>query len=185
MVKSNELEKYLDFAMYGAPEIRGEEKRYWLGEFRERVVFAVAHEQIGRREIFKIIEEKAKDARVDKVIVDGKLGSEATGKIMEICKKEGKDFRTISNAELKGEIALVMASHEAVNIEKVLLRDFPLIPEKYNGAKSKKLCKNHMKELVSQAPMYADEFEEITFFDKMVGIKCGVCDEDPQDGVMM
>ncbi|MEW9123144.1 MAG: YueI family protein [Thermotaleaceae bacterium] len=181
----NELEKYIDFALGGAPEIKREEKRRWLGEFRERVIFALTYDQIQRKEAKKVVEEKIKDRDVKRIVLHMDISPEIAGIFMELAKNYDVDYRSIDSPELKGDIALLLASDDAVDREQVMMEDMPLLPDKFYHAKSKKLCKNHMEELKEQAPLFVDDFEEVTFFDKMVGIKCGVCDDNGRDGVLI
>ena len=183
--KGNELERYMDFALGNIPEIKKDEKRRWLGEFRERVIFALTKDQIKRREAIKVLEEKIKDGKAKKLIINMKVGPEISGAFMELAAKYDLDYKSVDSPDHRGDIALILASDDAVNVENVVLEVLPLMPEKFYQAKSKKLCKEHMEELKNEAPMYADEFEEVTFFDKMVGIKCSVCADDSRDGVMM
>lgn len=183
--KLNELERYLDLALGNIPELKGDEKRKWLGEFRERVVFALKEDQIHRREAKKILEEKIKGLKPKKLILNAKVVPGIAGIFMELAAKYDLDYKSVDSPNQKGDIALVLASDHAVNIEEVVLEELPLMPEKFYQSKSKKLCREHMEELKKEAPIYFDEFEEVTFFDKMVGIKCGVCEDNSRDGVMM
>ncbi|QXM06703.1 YueI family protein [Crassaminicella indica] len=176
MEKQSELEKYINYGLSGTPQIKADEKRRWLGEFRERVVFALTFEQINRKEAVKVVEEKCKDERVDKIIVESSVLDTVIEKFMDIAKKYNKDYKTVDMQNTNGEIALVLASSEAVNESCVLIEKLPVLPDIFYHAKSKKLCKEHMEILKKEAPMFIDEFEEITFLDKMIGIKCGVCE---------
>ncbi|WZL73620.1 YueI family protein [Clostridiaceae bacterium 35-E11] len=178
MTPKNELEKYVEYGVSGTPELKRDEKRHWLGEFRERVVFALTYDQIYRKEAVKIVEEKCKDNRVDKIIVSNKVNQTISGKYMDVAHTYHKDYKTIDLQEEKGEIALVLASQDAVNEKQVLLEKMPSIPEKFYQAKSKKICKAHMDELHKTAPLFVDDFEEISLFDKMLGVKCSVCNGD-------
>ncbi len=177
MPKDN-LEKYIDFGLSGSYQIKAHEKKYWLGEFRERIAFALTKEQIYRKEAMKIVEEKIKDPRVDRVVVHNGVSEIVAGKYMDIANKYKKDFKMIDMQNTNQEIVLILASNEAINEEKVVLEELPLLPDKFYNARNNKLCKVHMKELEDEAPMFVDEFKEISFFDKMMGIKCGVCNID-------
>ncbi|AOT70066.1 YueI family protein [Geosporobacter ferrireducens] len=181
----NELERYIDLALGNVPELKQDEKRRWLGEFRERVVFALTEDQIKRREAKKVLEEKIKNGEAKKLIMNMKIAPEISGRFMELAAKYDLDYKSVDLPNQKGDIALVLASDDAVNVENVVLEELPSMPDKFYQSRSRKLCKDHMEELKNEAPMYVDEFEEVTFFDKMVGIKCGVCEDNSKDGVMI
>ncbi|QZY55529.1 DUF1694 domain-containing protein [Crassaminicella profunda] len=176
MNKQSELEKYTEYGLSGTPEIKADEKKYWLGEFRERVIFALTFEQINRKEAVKVIEEKCKDERIDKLIVESSVLDTITEKFMDLAHKYDKDYKTIDMNGTNKEIALVLASNEAIDERQVLIKELPKLPDEFYYAHSKKLCKKHMEELQKKSPMFMDEFEEMTLLDKMMGIKCGVCE---------
>jgi uncharacterized protein YueI len=175
MTPKNDLEKYIEYGLSGTPELKRDEKKHWLGEFRERVVFALTYDQIYRKEAVKIVKEKCKDDRVDKIIVSNNVNQAISGQYMDVAHTYHKDYKTIDLQDEKGNIALVLASEDAVDEKQVLMEKMPLLPEKFYLAQNNKLCKFHMEELQKSAPMFVDEFEEISFFDKLVGVKCSVC----------
>ncbi|MCT4607187.1 MAG: YueI family protein [Marinisporobacter sp.] len=175
MNNQTELEKYVEYGVAGAPQIKADEKKHWLGEFRERVIFALTFEQINRKEALKIVEEKCKNQRVHKLILENSVLDTTSEKYMDVAKKYDKEYKTIDMNENR-EIALVLASNEAVNEKDVLIEKLPIFPEVFYHAKNRKLCKKHMQKLREEAPLFIEEFEEITLLDKMMGISCGVCE---------
>ena len=175
MDEKNQLERYVDFALSGTPEIKSDEKRNWLGEFREKIVLALTNEQVQRDDALQLVEEKMKDNRVDALIVRGQVSQDVTGKLMTICQRTGKDYRSINRPDLKGDIAMVLISNEAVDEENVRLDTSKLLSDQFYNAKNNKLCKKHMEALKSQHPQFTNRFEEIGIMDKMIGTKCGVC----------
>ncbi|MBB6216351.1 uncharacterized protein YueI [Anaerosolibacter carboniphilus] len=178
MDEKNQLERYIDFALYGTPEIKADEKRNWLGEFRERVVLALTDEQIQRDDALQLVEEKMKDRRIDALIVKGQVNQEIAGKLMTICQRTGKDYRSVNRPDSKGDVAMVLVSDEAVNEEEVILDTSTLLSDQFYNARNNKLCKKHMEELRAQYPQFENRFEEISVVDKMIGTKCGVCEDE-------
>ena len=184
MCPEDELEKYIKFGLSGSMEIKGDEKKYWLGEFRERVIFALTKGQINRKEAMKVIDLKLKDSRITRLVIRSGIGEATTGKYMDLSKKHNVEFKTIDTQSEKEEIALVLVSDDAVNEDNVL-EDIPVLPKPFYNAKNNKLCSTHMQELKEKAPLFVEDFEEVSFFDKMVGIPCRACDEDEFNGVLM
>lgn len=177
MNEKSDLEKYAEFALSGPPQIKADEKRYWLGEFRERIVFALSFEQIEVREALKLVEEKLQDSRIDQVIIHSGVRDSISEKYLELAHQYQKDYKQVDLQNPKQEIALVLASKEAVNEENVMTDHIPLLPKQFYNASGRKLCTKHMEELRKEAPRFVDEFEEIGFLDKIMGIRCGVCSQ--------
>jgi uncharacterized protein YueI len=182
MDEKNQLEKYIDFALAGTPELKTAERRNWLGEFREKIVFALTNEQVQRDDALQLVEEKMKDHRVDALIVKGQINQNITGKLMTICQRTGKDYRSINRPDLKGDIAMVLVSNDAVDEENVVLDTSALLSDTFYHAKGNKLCKKHMEQLKTQYPKFTNRFEEISLVDKMIGNKCGVCEGEEDLG---
>ncbi|MFZ5968900.1 MAG: DUF1694 domain-containing protein [Bacillota bacterium] len=177
-----QLEQYIEYGLHGIPEIRGEEKKHWLGEFRERVLFGLTFQQIARKDAIFVVEEKIKDSKVKKVIVSSNVNAKIAGEYMALAGKNQKDFKIIDFPERKGDVALILASDEAVNVDDVIPDQKSFLPDAFYAAIGEKLCEKHMEELEHAAPQYAHHFEKVTLFDKMVGIKCGMCEKS--GGVM-
>ncbi|WP_129596082.1 DUF1694 domain-containing protein [Anaerophilus nitritogenes] len=172
----NDLEKYVQYGVTGTPQIKADEKRIWLGEFRERVVFALTYDQIYKEEAIKVVKEKCKDERVKKIIIENNIRSEIAEKFMDISKEFQKDYKTIDMGDKKGDIALVLASDDAVEENNIILEKIPSLPQEFLNIKNKKICKKHIEFLQKEAPFFVDEFKEINFLDQFVGIKCEVCE---------
>ena len=72
----NELEKTVAVGIHGAPELRPEEKRRYLGSFRERVIQAVTFEQLRTKAGLQVMVEALQDPRgVELLIHDAARGT--------------------------------------------------------------------------------------------------------------
>ncbi|MCT4593936.1 MAG: YueI family protein [Anaeromicrobium sp.] len=180
----SELEKYTTMGLAGGFEIKGEEKKLWLGDYRERIVFALLDEQIMKKEALVILKEKVNDERIDKLVIRNDIPEMTRDKIMDMAKLANITYKEIEKDDTRGPIALTLASKEAVEVRKVLMDTMPHLPEKFKKSKSKYLCEEHMEELKKEAPYFVNEFKEINFFDKLTGEKCGVC-QLKNNGIMM
>ena len=179
-MENNQLEKYKEHGISGTPQIKGQENRMWLGEFRERIIFALTQEQIKRKEALKVVKDKINNGNIDKIILREDISESIKENYMDIAQKAQKNYKEIHKNSTSGEIVLVLASNEAVNQKEVLLKELPILPEKFYKAKSNKLCKKHMEELEDIAPLFVSEFEEIGLFDKLGGAKCAVCTQESE-----
>ena len=128
---NNDLEKYVQYGVIGTPEIKADEKKVWLGEFRERVVFALTYGQIYQEEAIKVIKEKCKDERVQKIIIENSVRLDIAEEFMDLSKEFKKDYKTVDMGDAKGKIALVLANDDAVDEENVLVDKIPSLPKEF------------------------------------------------------
>ncbi|PAB58287.1 DUF1694 domain-containing protein [Anaeromicrobium sediminis] len=180
----SELEKYTTMGLTGGFEIKGEEKKHWLGDYRERIVFALLEEQVMKKEALTILKEKVTDKRIDKLVIRNDIPEMIRDKMMDIAKMADITYKEIEKDDTAGPIALTLASKEAVEVDNVIMDNMPNLPEKFKRSKNKYLCEEHMEELKKEAPYFVNEFKEVNFFDKLTGEKCGVC-ELKNNGIMM
>lgn len=114
----SELEQYAENGALGTPEIKREEKRIFLGEFKERVIMTIDIDEILDESKNNQVEEKAKASNVDKIIVNDKIKNDIRIDYMKIAKEHKKDFKLVQS---DSHIAVVLASKEANDIEHVKL----------------------------------------------------------------
>lgn len=116
MYNKDKLEDYVRFGISGVPEIKKDEKKVWLGVYRERVLFALDKSHLTKAEHFEGLEAKAKDQRVHQIIVNSTVIDSIRIKCMQIAKKYEKDFKTVNG---QSDIAIILASKDAIDIENV------------------------------------------------------------------
>ncbi|WP_026478240.1 YueI family protein [Alkaliphilus transvaalensis] len=183
MPEQDELKKILDFALNGTPELKREEKKIWLGEFRERVIMGLPMEQVLTEDALPYVEEALGDPMAEMLIVNNRIPMGHMGKYMQLAKKMNKEYKSIA-VDHKEAMGVVVASRRAVDREEVV-PEIKMLPEKFRGLHHNKLCPQHLEELEKAAPMYLDQFKKVTFGDKMMGIKCAICQHESDGGVLM
>ena len=180
--KSN-LEKTVEFALRGAPEIKADEKRKWLGEFRERVVFGLTVEAALQMESIAYVEKAMEDPEAKMLIVNNRLPSEIINKYMQLAKRVDREYKSVET-EFREAMGVVIASRYAINRETVE-SNIKILPQRFRNLRSKKLCNACYAQIENDYAEYQQFYEKITFGDKMIGIKCGACDRDKTDAIMM
>ncbi len=120
MNNKDQMEEYIKYGISGIPEIKKEEKKKFLGEFKERVVLAVEGRYLNDEEIFEKIEESLKNQIVHKIIVNASLNSSLRGKCMRLAKQYHKDFKLVRG---ESAIAIVLASKTAINQEDIYIKE--------------------------------------------------------------
>lgn len=120
-----QMEQRLVVGMSGTPELRKEEKSYYLGEFKERVLKVLTREQVAQPFIYPEIEESLKDVRAKRLLLDGELNYDFIKKYIKLAQQLKKPYTLKNDPQLKEEIGLAIVSEEAVEVDSihVLIRD--------------------------------------------------------------
>lgn len=112
--KKSELEKTIAMGLHGAPELRPEEKRRYLGSFRERVLQAVTFDQLRTREGIRVMTDALKDPRAVELLIHEQARGTAMPLIVE-ARRRGVDFTIVSNPDFVGNIAAALVAADAVD----------------------------------------------------------------------
>ncbi len=179
--QKSELEQTVQRGLYGPPKIKGEEKKVYLGEFRERVIVALDLEEVFYDEGVAVAEDALKDPMAHRLVVNhNKMTSTWTKKYMGLAQEYKKEYKSF-HTEAEEAMGLVVVSKEAVNRENIRVK-LRLLPDKFQHAEHKKLCSDCLKELQELAPDRADEFQKLGFTDRLLGRSCGVPEEEHGKG---
>ncbi|SCY87320.1 DUF1694 domain-containing protein [Alkaliphilus peptidifermentans] len=183
MSEKDELQRTVEFALKGTPELKAEEKKIWLGEFRERVIMALKIEDAKLMEGLLYTEKALEDSRAEMIIVNNKIPMKIMGKYMELAKRKNKEYKTI-NTDSKHAMGVVIASRMAVDRENVE-QEIKKLPKKFTNIRYKGLCSDCYGEIMDIDSNYGASFKKLTLIDKLMGIKCGVCENDEDGGPLM
>ena len=171
--QKTELEQMVQYGIYGPPKLKGEEKKIYLGEFRERVIVALSLEEIFYDEGVAVADKALKDPMAHRLIVNhNKLTSRWTKKYMGLAQKHHKEYKSF-NTEAEEAMGVVIVSKEAVNRENIRVK-LRLLPDKFQHAAHKKLCDECYEELGELAPDRVNEFKKLGLMDRLLGKSCGV-----------
>ncbi|AOY75587.1 YueI family protein [Clostridium formicaceticum] len=183
MSEKNELERTIEYALNGVPEIKIKEKRKWLGEFRERVVLGLTMQQAQKMEALNTVKEGLRDPMAEMLIVNNNMPIETTAKYMKIAKEMNKEYKSVAT-EHEEAMGVVLASRSAVDREDVT-PEIKELPEKFHHVKHKELCSKCYEELQRLSPEAAKEFKKLSFVDKVIGLYCGACGWQEDGGPLM
>lgn len=117
--RKDELSKMLSVGYLGAPEYKIDEKRNYIGEFRERVLLALTKEKVGKKEFCPMIEEALKDKRAKKLLINGNLILDKGNDYRILADKYKIPHTEIYDKHLTGDIALIVVSDDAVDVENI------------------------------------------------------------------
>lgn len=107
------LKKALLVGVHGAPELHREQKRRFLGFFRERVIQAIRFDQLQEKGL-KTMNNALADSRAVELVIHQNARSAALPLITE-ARRKGLDFTVVSNPDFTGEIAVVLVADHAVD----------------------------------------------------------------------
>lgn len=112
------LEKKVMQGIYGEPELKKDEKIRFLGEFKERVIRYLYYDQVIKQGTYPEILEAIKHPRAEKLVIDRNVDLDKAHDYIQLARRHNLSFKRIDSPELKGDIALVVAGNEAVDVDK-------------------------------------------------------------------
>ena len=113
--KRDELEKTLATGIHGTPQLRPDEKRRFLGFFRERVIQAVTFDQLRTKEGLKAMADALEDRRGVELVIHQNARSVAMPLIVE-SRRKGLDFTIVADPTFVGEVAVALVASDAVDV---------------------------------------------------------------------
>ena len=161
------------------------EKRYYLGEFKENVIAAINKKDISLEveEIF-INFMKRKDAVLLKI--NRKIEIKKIKKYIEYAEKINLSYRLVDDISFVGDVGMVIVAETSLdNKEKeVIIESERESYEKkglspyYSDNKGQKICDYHYKLLKEKSPENLKDFKKIGFIDKLLGYDCPICKKE-------
>lgn len=119
----SELEQTISVGFQGPPELKLEEKLHHLGEFRERILLSLTKAQVMRRTAYPEIKQALEDNRATKMLIHGNIGYRFRDKYQKMAVRTGKAYTIVHDPDLKGDLGLVVASDQAVDIDNIRIED--------------------------------------------------------------
>ncbi|MCM3236928.1 YueI family protein [Heyndrickxia oleronia] len=119
MSRQPNIDDYLQKGMYGDKQIKPDEKRKFLGTFRERIIIALKKSQVMENKIYYEIEEMMLKYPNSKLLLNGDINYPSLSKYIQIAKKRGNPYSIITNNDSNTSIGLVLALDYAINIENI------------------------------------------------------------------
>jgi uncharacterized protein YueI len=115
------VEKAITLTDEGAPQLSEEEREKFLGHPRERIVKAFTRSQARSEENRDEIEAALLDPRASAVYISGDIGTELALAWQEAALGMGVPARITDSPKYKGDIGLVVASDEALDLDDIYI----------------------------------------------------------------
>jgi uncharacterized protein YueI len=124
------VDEVLQQGIHGAKEIKPDEKRKFLGTFRERIIIALKKNQVMEKEIYPQVEKSMKENRTAHLFLNGNISYEALSKYVKLAKKYKIEHTIVANKEHDTEIGLVLAMDHAIDKEEIYVTEKEQEPAK-------------------------------------------------------
>ena len=175
-----EVEKTKNRAM----NAQAERTRY-LGEFKERVIVALTKEQVAEDEIYIEVANAMKNREATKMIFSREVPLEKIERYIKKAEEAQIQHKSVDGLLYFGDVGLIIAADDALKapIEDVFVKSIAdkfsekRLNQIYYQSFSKKICQFHLKVIKEEMQEYKDEYQEISFVDKLFGMKCPICEK--------
>lgn len=122
MTKKN-IKDYIEEGIHGPKEINPEERRKYLGTFRERIVIALTAPQVRVQEVQPEVVEEFKSNRKAKLFLNGNIDYSTISKYMKVANQYGIPYTIVNNKQYNSEFGLVLAYDYAIDKENIFLHE--------------------------------------------------------------
>lgn len=178
--EKNELERTLLTGLHGTPSIKADEKRDYLGVFREQVMGILLTPQVKEPAIYPEVALLMKDKRATGMILNGNINPSLIKKYSDLAVAAVLPVKTVTGPEYNPATGLVIASNTAVNFENISieprlsrLRGLGLDDSLIQAA-GKRICSTCIQKIKEKAPSEMINYKELRFIDRLAGDTCPV-----------
>lgn len=118
---NKDVQDYLEKGMYGAPQIKPDEKRKYLGTFRERIYLSMTLAEMSNTRNLTYFKEELTTNPNHQVLINAAVASHLQNTYMVATQKANCPFKIVDtdNQAHPQAIGLVYAAEEAVNVERI------------------------------------------------------------------
>lgn len=118
-----EVNDILNEGIYGKKDIRPDEKRQYLGVYRERILLVLTKKQVMEKGTRPEVETEMKQHRDAVIVLNGKLSYQALKGYQKLAQKYGIDYTNVSSLDNVTEVGLVLAKPYAIHKEEIEVED--------------------------------------------------------------
>lgn len=159
------------------------EKKYYLGEYRERVIIALKIDQLVEDEVYLEIIEAMKSQQSKFLKLRRDVGLKYLKPYIKEAEKLDFRYELIDGLSYLGDIGLIVVSVNSLDNEEEELvvrdmdQDFLDVGLGYEFSKNqnKSICNECYLKIEDKLPSYLDKFKRLNIIDKLLGTNCPVC----------
>lgn len=119
-----DIQDYLDKGINGAPQLRPDEKRKFLGTYRERVVFVLTYDELTKDQYKAFCLEQIEHYPNGTILINANVNMTIQSQIMKLSQEQQVTFRLVDTNDLTPKpesIALVYTLDHAIDKEDIYL----------------------------------------------------------------
>ena len=140
---ADELQKHLDHGRYGAPNLKPDEQRQYLGTFRERCLLSMTVRQMEQPPLKKILDQHLTEFAGHSILLNGSMPESLQNEYIQLASQHHFPFTIVTTEDTCTEdaIGLLIIATEAVDVPVIdIEQQFPTQTEtqKVNSAEPKK-----------------------------------------------
>ena len=159
------------------------QKKYYLGEYRERVILALKIEQLIEDDVYPEVIEAMNDSRAKLLKLRRDVGLKCLKPYIKEAEKLDFRYELIDGLTYLGDIGLVVITSEALDNEEddLIVRDMDQdfldvgLGYEFSKNKGKRVCNECHLKIEDKLPNYLEEFKRLNIIDKLMGTSCPVC----------
>lgn len=166
------------------------QKKYYLGEYRERIIVALKVDQLLEGDLYPEIIAVMDNPKAKYLKMRRDIGLTFLKPYIKEAERKNFRYELIDGLSYLGDIGLVVVTDESLDNEdeELVIRDMNqdfldvgLGPE-YSKNQGKHVCnKCHLK-VEDKLPDYIEKFKRLTILDKLLGVNCPVCKDRKKMG---
>ncbi|MFC4320367.1 YueI family protein [Litchfieldia salsa] len=118
---ADNIDDYLERGIYGAKEIKSDERQVFLSTIRERVIIALTDGQVMKSIVYEPIKKLMKQYSDCHLFLDGDISYSYLSKYVKLANSLNVPFTIVDNVQKKTNIGLVLASKHAINKDEVFV----------------------------------------------------------------
>ncbi len=115
------IQDYLDKGLYGAPQIKPEERDHYLGTFRERVYLTMTVAEMEAKENLPFLKQEIQINPSGKFLINANIADNLQTIYMQLAQEKHCEFTIVNNFSVheKDSLGLVYGADHAVNVKDI------------------------------------------------------------------
>lgn len=136
-----DVNDYLEKGLYGSPQIKPEERKKYLGTYRERVFLAITLTEITESDTLSLFKKELAEHPGQLILLNSLLSATVQQTYMQLAQKTNTPFKIINTEQDKTctDIGIVYSADSAIDIADITLNHLRTPADKQTPAPTKKL----------------------------------------------
>ncbi|WP_409299710.1 YueI family protein [Peribacillus sp. SCS-155] len=135
-MKRKNVDDYLQEGISGKKELKAEERRTFLGTYRERVIVALTEAQVRGQFVYPEISANIQKYHDSVLLLNANVEYKALAKYIKVAQQHKISYKIVDNKEFQSHYGLVLAARQAVDKEVIT------VSEALSSVAKKKQAKN-------------------------------------------